>query len=157
MVLRSTICCNNFPELPNQCFTYHNKNFDLDREVYDDFDFTESIIDNFYLDDLLTLFYLLSAPLQPRNLRKVKSTSTTITVAWEQPYSPYSVVNTYHLAYWKATNQLSTKTGLEVVSNSLDVEHSITDLEPNTKYNIEVHTVMLQLKSIYFIMGQTIN
>ncbi|XP_071143236.1 receptor-type tyrosine-protein phosphatase kappa-like isoform X5 [Mytilus edulis] len=79
-----------------------------------------------------------TTPLQPRNLRKVKSTSTTITVAWEQPYSPYSVVNTYHLAYWKATNQLSTKTGLEVVSNSLDVEHSITDLEPNTKYNIEV-------------------
>ncbi|XP_063401743.1 receptor-type tyrosine-protein phosphatase kappa-like isoform X3 [Mytilus trossulus] len=79
-----------------------------------------------------------TTPLQPRNLRKVKSTSTTITVAWEQPYSPYSVVNTYHLAYWKATNQLSTKTGLEVVSNSLNVEHSITDLEPNTKYNIEV-------------------
>ncbi|CAC5399546.1 PTPRM [Mytilus coruscus] len=79
-----------------------------------------------------------TTPLQPRNLRKVKSTSTTITVAWEQPYSPYSVVNTYHLAYWKATNQLSTKTGMEVVSNNPNVEHSITDLEPNTKYNIEV-------------------
>ncbi|XP_052095461.1 receptor-type tyrosine-protein phosphatase mu-like isoform X2 [Mytilus californianus] len=80
-----------------------------------------------------------TTPLQPRNLRKVKSSSTTITVAWEQPYSPYSVVvNTYHLAYWKATNQLSTKTGMEVVSNNPNVEHSITDLEPNTKYNIEV-------------------
>lgn len=86
-------------------------------------------------------FILLSytAPLAPRNLRVIKRSSTSLTVSWERPYSPFSNLNTYQLVFWKGTwNRLSTKTGIEVISNDHVIEHTITDLEPNTEYNIEV-------------------
>ena len=80
-----------------------------------------------------------SAPLAPRNLRVIKRSSTSLTVSWERPYSPFSNLNVYQLVFWKGTwNRLSTKTGIEVISNEPVIEHTITDLEPNTEYNIEV-------------------
>lgn len=83
-----------------------------------------------------------TTPLAPKNLRITKRTSSSLTVSWERPYSPYSQINTYQVTFWKRSwNQLSTKTGLHVTSNEEVTEHTLNDLEPNTEYNIEVQAM----------------
>ncbi|KAJ8306526.1 LOW QUALITY PROTEIN: hypothetical protein KUTeg_017071 [Tegillarca granosa] len=83
----------------------------------------------------------LLTPTFPRNLKLVTRTNTSLTISWDIPNAEEEVTK-YHLAYWKGYwSELATKKGVEIMSTAPHMQYAIENLEPYTKYYIQIQGI----------------
>jgi len=94
---------------------------------------------SFKLRTLSQYIILSTAPTAPVNVRLKKRTSTTLTIIWGKPLLPPATIRVYRVSVWKgAFKEMTTKLGHEVQSVSPIVEYMVDDLEPFTKFQVQI-------------------
>lgn len=92
-------------------------------------------------DDNVAFIFYATVPPSPHNVFVETSLSNSLTVVWEPPHPPHGVITGYTLVYY-----LMNEAGSRGSPNSIQLEaplhkYNITDLEPNSTYEIQVQAV----------------
>ncbi|KAK7089523.1 hypothetical protein V1264_024372 [Littorina saxatilis] len=82
----------------------------------------------------------MAAPSTPTHLKVVRTTSTSVTIAWNRPDSPNGNITLYRVMYWPRNNT-GTAVGQQWQSNARYVEFTVTQLKPFSTYQIQVLAV----------------
>ena len=82
------------------------------------------------------MFLVHAVPSAPSNVKRVRTTSASVTFSWNRPDPANGNITLYRVMYWELNN--TGANGVEWRSNARYVEYTLTGLKPFSTYQIQV-------------------